>query len=148
MDIGNIITFGWPTAEFSVGETYESLQWISEDIIKPTLQEIEAINLKYIVANHLKKYQIAVLDLINSIAIVRGYRSEFCVLSYIYSTNLDRKSDAQTYLVWRDAVWSDVSTVIDAYKNGEILPSPIEQLIAQLPKIQWDSPNINKIVNF
>lgn len=42
MDIFNILRYMHPNAQFSMGDTYDSIVWDSQDIPKPTLQEIES----------------------------------------------------------------------------------------------------------
>jgi hypothetical protein len=42
VDIGYVLTKMVPNAEFSANETYESIEWYSKDIEKPSLEECEA----------------------------------------------------------------------------------------------------------
>lgn len=47
MDIPKLLTRLRPNAEWAMGETYESIQWLDENQVKPTLEELEAEHLVY-----------------------------------------------------------------------------------------------------
>ena len=46
MDIAKVLQFGWPEAEFSVGEDYKSLVWLSTSA-KPSKKAIEDKAIEY-----------------------------------------------------------------------------------------------------
>lgn len=47
MDVPNTIAWKWPGCEFSVGDDYESLQWLDKKVPKPTEQEVKDAALEY-----------------------------------------------------------------------------------------------------
>ena len=80
-----------------------------------------------------QEYSDAVQKIIESTALNRGYLDSVTLCSYINSTNLDWKKDAETFIVWRDLIWNFVFQRI----NNPNYTSSISDLIVGLPAIQW-----------
>jgi hypothetical protein len=78
----------------------------------------------------------AIKKQLNDVAIARSYESEYSIASYVNSTNLDWKADAETYIAWRDAVWAYGYAELAAIEGGAPVPT-IENFIAAAPQIQW-----------
>jgi len=67
----------------------------------------------------------------------KNYRSIESCCSYYSSTNSEYAADASTAIAWRDAVWEHYTQVINDYTNNlRSAPTP-EELIAELPPLNW-----------
>lgn len=79
-------------------------------------------------------YRRAVQAHIDAAAQARLYDSGVSLASYVASTNEAWAAEAQAFIAWRDAVWSQVYALWAAPPD----PAPtIEALIASLPAIVW-----------
>lgn len=73
----------------------------------------------------------------------RGYDNMFTMISYLNSTNLYFKAEAEVGLLWRDEVWNKCLELQTAVANGTLVISTVEQFMAELPAIDWgDITNI------
>lgn len=67
----------------------------------------------------------------------KNYRSIESCCSYYSSSNSRYAADASNVIAWRDAVWEHYTQVINDYKNNlRSAPTP-EELIAELPPLNW-----------
>lgn len=73
---------------------------------------------------------------LNETAIGRSYESEYSIASYVNSTNLTWKADAETYIAWRDTVWAYAYAILDSIQHGAPVPT-INDFIAAAPQINW-----------
>lgn len=125
-----------PTAQWSVGEDYDSLEWYSTDISKPSLEDLEALTPQINIEIFKTDINRKVNDLLTTTAQSHGYSSIESIISYAVSTNAQWKAEADTFVAWRDQVWEHVYVeymVIDA--GGEIPDEDV--FMATLPKIIW-----------
>ena len=74
------------------------------------------------------EYEMAVLNLLNSVALSWGYDSIVSAVSYFFSTNLQYKADAEALIAWRDSIWAEAYTI----EQGT-LPDTAEAFVAMLP---------------
>mgnify|MGYP001585451714 CR=1 FL=1 len=137
MDISAVLLYGWPGKEFSVGETYESLQWLSEDVPKPTLQEIENLWPECLNQIQIKIYKTELEKLLNSVAAQKDYRSQLSIVSYTSSSNPQWKAEADSFIDWRDALYSYALQVMDNVLNGNIPAPTLEDFLQGAPVIVW-----------
>lgn len=47
MNIARILIFKFPKCQFTIGDTYESLEWLETELPKPTIEEIEAYSKEF-----------------------------------------------------------------------------------------------------
>lgn len=85
----------------------------------------------------LKEYENAVQNHLNKTARIKGYDNCYTCLSYLNSTDEQWKSEAEIFNSWRDQVWRKCHEILNKFKTGEIEQPTIEELIEQLPKIEW-----------
>jgi hypothetical protein len=75
--------------------------------------------------------------LIEQTAKSKSYENAVSCASYANSTNEAWKLEADTFIAWRDSVWSYAYEQLAIYSsNEEPLPS-VEQFMVSLPQIQW-----------
>ena len=83
-------------------------------------------------------YEFAVQSHLDAIARTRGYNNTYMCLSYLNSTNEIWKRESNAFNVWRDSVWRKAYEILNTFKTGEIEKPTIDEVIAQLPKIDWN----------
>lgn len=69
-------------------------------------------------------------------ALERNYDSDLSCVSYVNSSNLVWKQEAEAFSQWRDAVYEYSFSVLDAIQQGGQQPT-IDDFIAGLPAITW-----------
>ena len=89
------------------------------------------------VAEIVKTYENAVQNYLDATAQAKGYDSTYTCLSYLSSTDETWHREANIFNVWRDTVWRKCHEVLNAVLAGEIQPPTVDELIAQLPEIEW-----------
>lgn len=105
------------------GEYYEVME-IPEYI--PTQEEIK------------KMFTDAIQNYLDEVAQTRRYDNIFTAISYVNSTDEIFAREAQACLVWRDKVWRACYNILDEVESG-LRPIPtIEELIKELPVIEWE----------
>jgi len=53
------------------------------------------------------------------------------------STNPIWKEESSIFLQWRDQVWITCHTILNQWQQGEIPQPTIQEVLDQLPQIQW-----------
>ena len=84
-----------------------------------------------------KVYENAVQAHLDAMAQTRGYDNTYTCLSYLSSTDEKWKRESNAFNVWRDNVWRKAHEILDAVLCGAIPQPTVEEVIAQLPKIEW-----------
>lgn len=106
-------------------------------IPRPTPQEIasyETSQLPIFKFNELKKQlDFAIENHLNDVARSKKYFNALHCISFFNSSISLYKSEATSFLAWRDLVVLEVEKV----KNGTIIINTIEDFIKQLPLIIW-----------
>ena len=87
-------------------------------------------------AEKLRIYQNAVSDHVNDVARQRGYDNGVSAASYISSSVEKWKTEAELFVIWRDEVYTQALTVLDAVQNGQDAPT-VDDLIASFSVMQW-----------
>ena len=108
-----------------MGDCYEVVA-IPEHI--PTQEEI-----KQMFTDTIQKY-------LDTTAQERRYDNIFTAISYVNSTDETFAREAQACLVWRDKVWRKCYDILDAVEAGEREIPTVEELIFELPTIEWNDP--------
>ena len=85
----------------------------------------------------IKGYEDAVQSHLDETAQAKGYDNTYTCLSYLSSTDETWNREANIFNAWRDSVWRKCHEVLNAVLAGELAPPTVEDLIAQLPKIEW-----------
>lgn len=91
----------------------------------PTIEEIKKI------------YENAVQAHLDATAKSHGYDNTYTCLSYRDSSDEKWKREANIFNLWRDSVWHKAHEILDAVMCGAIPQQTVEEVIAQLPKIEW-----------
>lgn len=94
----------------------------------PTVEEIK------------KVYENAVQSHLDATARTRGYDNTYTCLSYLSSTDEIWKRESNAFNAWRDSVWRKAHEILNAFMAGEIEQPTVEEVIAQLPPIDWNDP--------
>lgn len=82
-------------------------------------------------------YENAVQDYLDRTARTRGYSDSYTCLSYHKSTDEVWRTDSEIFNAWRDSVWHKCHEILNAFMCGAIPQPTIEEVIAQLPSIDW-----------
>lgn len=82
-------------------------------------------------------YENAVQAHLDATAQTRGYDNTYTCLSYRDSSDEKWKREANIFNLWRDSVWRKAHEILDAVMCGAIPQPTVEEVIAQLPKIEW-----------
>ena len=84
-----------------------------------------------------KIYENAVQSHLDAMARTRGYDNTYTCLSYLNSTDEIWKRESIAFNIWRDSVWHKAHEILNAFMAGEIEQPTIDEVIEQLPKINW-----------
>lgn len=101
---------------------------------EPTPQEI------------IRGYEDAVQAYLDKTAQSRDYDNTYTCLSYLNSTDEIWYRESHAFNAWRDSVWRKCHEIMNAALAGEIQPPSVEELIAQLPVIDWNDPDVDPII--
>ena len=88
-------------------------------------------------AEIIRSYENAVQAYLDQTAQSRDYDNTYTCLSYLNSTNETWKTESNIFNAWRDQVWEKCHEILNKVLNGEITQPTIDELIIQLPKIEW-----------
>ena len=115
--------------------------WNVENVDKPSIEQLEQKIDDLKNDFNLKQFKAEAGQLIDDFIITtaneRGYDSGISCISYLNSKNSQWQLDAQSFLTWRDSLFS---YIIDQYKKIEDGTRPIpsfDDLIKEIPKIEW-----------
>lgn len=86
----------------------------------------------------IKRYEDAVQAHLDATAQSRDYDNTYTCLSYLSSTDETWRRESNAFNVWRDSVWRKCHEILNAVMAGEIPPPTVEELLAQLPAIDWN----------
>ncbi len=79
----------------------------------------------------------AVQAYMDSTAQTRGYDNIHTACSYSNSTDHIFAAEGQACLQWRDKVWRKCYTLLDEVKAGTRGIPTVEELVAELPVLEW-----------
>ena len=85
-----------------------------------------------------KMFTDAIQNYLDTTAQSRRYDNIFTAISYVNSTDETFAREAHACLVWRDKVWRKCYEILDAVEAGEREIPTVEELIAELPTIDWN----------
>ncbi len=96
--IGEVIYFYYPGVEFTCGETYESLNWISQAIPKPSKEDVEALVATYETDSTKDKNRKKVLSEIQKLE-TKTYRPlREIILNFEVEENKSRLAEIETQI--------------------------------------------------
>lgn len=123
------------------GKRFENpLDYFGRYIINPTDKQLKKSGYQLVDEDSLltlKDYEDAVQKHLDKTAQSRGYDNTYTCLSYLESTNPTWKNESMAFLQWRDQVWITCHTILNQWQQGEIPQPTIQEVINQLPQIQW-----------
>ena len=108
-----------------MGNYYEV---VANPIHIPTQEEIK------------KMFTDAIQKYMDTVAQERGYDNIFTAISYVNSTDEIFAREAKACLEWRDKVWRTCYNILDEVEAGLREIPTIEELMAELPVIEWNDP--------
>lgn len=73
----------------------------------------------------------------DTLAQTRGYDNIHTACSYINSTDVVFAREGRACLEWRDRVWRTCYNILDAVMGGQREVPTLEELIGELPKLDW-----------
>lgn len=92
------------------------------------------------VNEQVKIYENAVQAHLDATAQTRGYDNTYTCLSYLSSTDEIWKRESNAFNAFRDSVWRKAHEILNAFMAEEIEQPTIDEVIAQLPEIDWNDP--------
>lgn len=93
-----------------------------------------------------KMFTDAIQNYLDTTAQERRYDNIFTAISYVNSTDEIFAREARACLEWRDKVWRTCYNILDEVEAG-LRPIPtIEELIEELPKMNWDIEDVGEVV--
>lgn len=92
------------------------------------------------VAECFKEIEKAIDGFIAETVAQKGYASIDSLPKYLVSTNAEFKADAEDALAWVTDVWDKAHELQDAFIAGTLPIMTPEQIIEQLPVLEWRFP--------
>jgi hypothetical protein len=86
----------------------------------------------------IRGYEDAVQAHLDATAQSRDYDNTYTCLSYLSSTDEVWYRESHAFNAWRDQVWRKCHEILNAVMAGTLPPPTVEELIAQLPEIDWN----------
>lgn len=90
----------------------------------------------------IRGYEDAVQAHLDATAQSRDYDNTYTCLSYLSSTDEVWYRESHAFNAWRDQVWRKCHEILNAVMAGTLPPPTVEELIAQLPEIDWNDPEV------
>lgn len=88
----------------------------------------------------IKGYEDAVQAHLDETAQSRDYDNTYTCLSYLSSTDEIWRRESNAFNAWRDQVWRKCHEILNAVMAGTKPQPTIDELIAELPAIDWNDP--------
>lgn len=84
-------------------------------------------------------FRSAIQSHIDAVAQSHNYDGGTSLASYVASTNPTWAAEAQSFIAWRDAVWTYAYAELDKVTSGQREVPTVEDFIAELPAMEWPS---------
>jgi hypothetical protein len=113
-------------------------EWHSEG--EPPSEAEIAAAIQIVQTNELiEQYRVAVQNHIDETARSRGYDSGFALATYLNDpVEEEWAQEAGIFVRWRSTTWKHVFVKLNKIQSGEDpIPESIEELISDLPTIEW-----------
>jgi len=116
--------------------------WTVPNTTKPTYDEVMAmetpeIDFEYSYTRFLTEYLAQFPSLMNDVARQKNYDDAISCVSYVSSSDLEWRIEAETFSAWRDAVWNYLYAQQVLILNKSRPIPGIKQLNEELPVISW-----------
>ena len=85
----------------------------------------------------INSYTESIQEFIDGVAMEKSYKSSLNCASYANCTVPQWKSEADSFIAWRDAVWLYSIGELAKFQTNERPLIPVQQFIQELPAIQW-----------
>lgn len=82
-------------------------------------------------------YRLAIQNLIDTHAQGRRYDGGNSLATYVASSNPDWASEAQAFVIWRDAVWAYAYVEMDKVMGGLRDQPTVQEFLDELPIMEW-----------
>jgi len=137
----------WALNQFTLGDANDGkgafiTSWSVPNVTQPTHAEVMAmetpdIAFEYAYTDFLSAYLAQLRGLIDGVARQKNYDDAISCVSYVSSSDLKWRIEAETFSAWRDAVWNYLyAQQVLILNKSRPIPS-IEELNAELPVIVW-----------
>jgi len=137
----------WALNQFTLGDANDGkgafiTSWSVPNVTQPTHAEVMAmetpdIAFEYAYTDFLSAYLAQLRGLIDGVARQKNYDDAISCVSYVSSSDLKWRIEAETFSAWRDAVWNYLyAQQVLILNKSRPIPS-IEELNAELPVISW-----------
>lgn len=85
----------------------------------------------------IKKFTLALEEVINNKAAEKSYSSAISCVSYKESTNPQWSAEATSFIAWRDSAYTYAYDYLAKFQSGDIQSPNIEHFTAGIPKMIW-----------
>lgn len=142
MDVVNGTAEVWIRANIKEHDDPEGKYWTAEEVCFRTVQnreevEAQADALFFAHSNIQNELTAAVQEFMDKTAQTRGYDGIMSACSYVESTDEVFKAEGEACVAWRDACWRYCYDVLALVKTGQRDIPTAEELIAELPALEW-----------
>jgi len=100
-------------------------------MITPEMKQAAAL------AAAVETYRKAIQSLIDGKAQEKQYDDGNSLASYVNSTVPEWAAEAQTFVGWRDQVWTYAMAELDKVQSGEREQPDVGAFLAELPTFEW-----------
>lgn len=113
--------------------------WENGKIVQKPADFVTPIPEAEVLAGMMEKYRLAVKIHVDQQAQDRNYDDAVSMASYANTAEPNEKwrAEAGVFVAWRSSVWEYVYAELKRVETGQKAPPTIEQLLADLPTIEW-----------
>ena len=83
------------------------------------------------------KYKKAIVQLLDDVAIEKGYNNQYDILGHVNSSNLELLKETKVFIQWSENVWQEALFIMNQLLCGERSAPGVEQFLSELPVIDW-----------
>lgn len=124
---------------------FDGMEWVDcPDDCQPAWAYIDGLFLAPVISEpvlskqeQLDQFNNRIQNFIDAKAIEKGYQFGFACATYISSSNTQWAAEAQTFISWRDNVWSLTFEAIEPFELGTGELPNVDDFISSLPEIVW-----------
>ena len=142
MDVVNGTAEVWIRANIKEHDDPKGKYWTAEEVCFRTVQNREEVDaqadaLFFVHSNIQTELTAAVQEFMDKTVRTRGYDGIMSACSYVESTDEVFKAEGEACVAWRDACWRYCYDVLALVKTGQRDIPTAEELIAELPALEW-----------
>lgn len=83
------------------------------------------------------KFQLAIAQLVDSVAQSKQYKDAASIATYVSSTNVQWAAEAQAFIAWRDTVYIYALQELPKFQSNERPVVSVPEFLNELPIINW-----------